>query len=44
MNLDNHLHQLRIKLDHIKKEPPQNWIGKWAKSIQVRKIEKKRYK
>ncbi len=41
MNHENHLQELRMKLEHMQKEPPQNWIGKWAKAIQVKKIERK---
>jgi len=41
MNKEHHLEELRMKVEHMKKEQPQNWIGKLAKSGKVRNIEKK---
>jgi predicted RNase H-like nuclease (RuvC/YqgF family) len=41
MNKEHHLEELRMKVEHMKKEQPQNWIGKLAKSVKVRNIEKK---
>jgi hypothetical protein len=41
MNKEHHIQELRMKLEHMKKENPQNWIGKWAKSIKANHIEKK---
>lgn len=41
MNKEHHLQELRMTIEHMKKEQPQNWIGKWAKAVKVRNIEKK---
>ena len=41
MNKEHHIQELRMKIEHMKKEAPQNWLGNWAKSIKVRNIEKK---
>lgn len=41
MNHEHHIQELRMKLKHMEEEPAQNWLGKWAKSIQVNKIKKK---
>lgn len=41
MNKEHHLEELRMKIEHLRNELPQNWIGKLAKSIKVRNIEKK---
>jgi len=41
MAIKKHLKDLEAKLKHLKEEPAQNWIGKWAKSVKVHNIEKK---
>lgn len=41
MNKEHHLEELRMKIEHMKKETPQSWIGKIAKSVKVKNIEKK---
>ena len=41
MNHEHHIQELRMQIEHLKKEPVQNWFGKMAKSVKVRNIEKK---
>lgn len=41
MNHEHHIQELRMQIEHMKKEPPQNWLGKWAKSIKIKHIENK---
>lgn len=41
MNKEHHILELEKKIEHIKKEPAQNWIGKLGKYHKIRKIEKK---
>lgn len=41
MNHEHHLQELRMKLEHLEKEPPQNWLGKWAKSLKVKRVKEK---
>lgn len=41
MNHEHHAEELRMKLKHMEEQPAQNWLGKWAKSIQVSKIKNK---
>jgi hypothetical protein len=41
MNKQHHIKELEEAIEHIKKEPAQNWIGKLGKSIKIKKIEMK---
>lgn len=41
MKIENRIKMLEVELEHLKKEPGVNWLGKWAKSIQASKLEKK---
>ena len=41
MSIKNKIKELEIELAHLKAEPGVNWLGKWAKSIQAKRIEKK---
>lgn len=41
MNKEHHIQELRMQIEHMKKEQPQNWIGKMAKSAKMRTIERK---
>lgn len=41
MNKENHIQELEHAIDHIKNEPVKGWLHKLAKSIKVRKIQRK---
>lgn len=41
MNHQHHIEQLKKQIEHLQNEPAQNWIGKFAKSVKVRNIQKK---
>jgi len=41
MNKEHHIKELEMAIEHIKKEPVRNWIGKLGKYHKIRKIEKK---
>jgi hypothetical protein len=41
MNKENHIKELEMAIEHIKKEPVKGWIARMGKSYRIRKIEKK---
>lgn len=41
MKIERRIKLLEAELEQLKKEPGVNWLGKWAKSIQSQKLEKK---
>lgn len=41
MAIHKRIKELQAKVDQLKAEPGINWLGKWAKSIQVHNLEKR---
>lgn len=41
MNREHHIEELEKKIDHIKKEPIKNWLGKVTKTIKIKNIQRK---
>lgn len=41
MNIQHHIEELNHAIEKIKNEPVKGWIHKIAKSIKVRKIQRK---
>lgn len=41
MNKLNHIKELEMAIEHIKKEPVKGWIARMGKSYKIRKIERK---